>query len=580
MKRSAIGSFIKDAFFLLLFVIVLKTLLVAGSEINRSAYFNVSPAIRHLSPASIEVSWGLFPEFGRTTHYQVQLNHSLYGSSNQDTRQALVRLAAGSTYEVAVVTFDNGSAVGVSSPSIILMAPPAPQNIGTYSIGSASVGLFWQKVDTAIRYRIYESPDTLLREVNASETRAFLSGFTPGKHLSLKMTAVNATGESFFSQDISIQLLPPPPAFSIVEDQIGQNWFSLKWVPAENAVSYNILINEQSVASISGDVSAYRVENLAAGTAVSVKMSTTNSAGASEVSEALIVQLLPATPLLAAAHVSSYSCTLQWSAANGATYYKIYENNDWAIFNVPSTINNVTVSENITVGMTATYTVVAGNGTGESPHSNPVVVTYTSNSALVRETGDLALVRSSQHEFKDRIPETMCGRPLVWVYFPADLEGPALALEAAFFDTLSSLPEMSGVNFVGVFTRETVSIKGSRRANLEWKKTSAARSINLPGSLPVVRFYSSDGILRNMIRVSMAIISPTDIFKELPEAFEKVEPCLSFIRKIETGLKTCTKIRLSKTWQLGQKKNRLCKKAVLFLPVILLHLQQSFLNDC
>jgi hypothetical protein len=36
----------------------------------------------------------------------------------------------------------------------------------------------------------------------------------------------------------------------------------------------------------------------------------------------------------------------------------------------------------------------------------------------------------------------------------------------------------------------------------------------------MVRFYGPDGMLRRMIRISMAIMSPYDVFKEIPEVFE------------------------------------------------------------
>lgn len=523
MKRSSLGSFVKGIALLIFCLLALKTLLVADTDPHSSEYFNVAPAIRHISPQSVEVSWTLFPDFNKTTHYQVQYNHTLYGSSTKGTREILANLQPGATYDFSVVTYDNGSAVGVSSASRTLMAPAAPAEIGVYSIGTASVGLFWQKVDTAIKYRIYTLPDILLKEVDAAELKTVLTGLTPGKLYTFRLTAINSTGESLFSVDKLVQLLAPPPVFSVVANQIGPDWFAIKWTPVDNATQYNILVNDAAVASLSADVNEYRVNNLATGTAVSVKMSVVNSTGSSEASEPLIIQLLPATPMLAVSEVSSFTCTLHWSVANGATYYKIYENNEWAIFNVPSTINNVTITEHIFPGMTATYTIKAGNGTGESEHSNPVVVTYTTNSAVVREGGDLKLVLASFYQFKDRMPTAMQGKPLMWVYFPPELEGPALALEASFFDDLTALPELKDIRFIGVFTRDAVAIKGSKRDNLEWKKASAGHEIRIPGHLPMVRFYGPDGMLRNMIRISMSIISPYDVFKELPEAFEKNE---------------------------------------------------------
>lgn len=534
MKFNKVRSFVQAFGILLLGVLAFKTILVAQQERQTNPYFAVAPTVNHVKPDTLDVSWTLFPDFNKTTHYQVQINHTLYGSSTKATAMRLEGLQPGGVYDVSVVTYDNGSAKGVSSPTRVLMAPQSPKLLGTYEIGTSSVGIYWQKVDTALKYRIYEHPDTLLAEVAADQTKTHLTGLQSGKLYVLRMTAINSTGESFMSEPLNVQLLPPPPVFSFIEKEIGDTWFTLKWQEVANAIRYHIFVNESEVASAGASINQYRVEGLPAGTAASVRMTAVNSSGSSEQSEAVIIQLLPATPLLAVSDVSSYSCTLAWSVANGATYYKVYENNEWAIMNVPATINNVTITEHIYVGQTATYTVKAGNGTGESAHSNPVVVTYTSERGIVRENGYREQVQRLVYQFNDSLATAHKGYPVVWVYFPHELEGPSLELEAYYFDALTTMKELQDVRFVGVFTGSTVSVKGSRRKNLTWKKATAANRIQIPGNLPLVRFYGSDGLLKNMLRISMAIISPMDIFKELPEAFEKNADMIQLYQESQT----------------------------------------------
>jgi|GEM_PF-1368083 len=520
MKKNLKGSLLKGATIVLLLIALLIGLLEAGGDSRTSEYFAQAPSITHLSPEKIAVSWKPYPGFNTSTHYQVQTNHALYGFSTKHTAKTVEHFQPGGTYSIAVVTYDNGSAVGVSSPTTILMAPAAPAAIGTYDLGSASVGLFWQKVDTAIGYRVYHASDTLLQELTATQTRVFFSGFTPGSLVKFRLTAFNTTGESYYA-DIAVQLLPPPPVFSVIENQVGVDWFSFKWTPVENALSYQVLINESAVATLASTITEHRIDGLPAGDTISLRMTAQNPAGYSEQSEALLIQLLPAAPVLALTEVSSYSCTLQWAVANGAAYYKVYENEQWAIFNVPSSITTVTVTQNIVAGMTATYTVRAVNGTGESAHSNPVVVTYTSNSAIVRNAGDLTGVQATFSQFSDILPESLRGQPLVWVYFPPELEGPTLELEASYFEFLTATPELSSVRFIGVFTSDVSKVRVAKRPNLTWKKVSPERQIKIPGHLPMVRFYGPDGSLRHMIRISMAIMSPHDVFKEIPEAFER-----------------------------------------------------------
>ncbi len=505
-------------------VMALFSLLEAGLNAGRDEYFNQKPKITHLSSSSMKVEWNLFPGFNKSTHYQVQLNNALYGFSTKETSKTLTRLEPGGTYRVAVVTYDHGSVAGVSSATSVQMAPSAPSGLIAYQIGTSSVGLAWQAVNTATAYRIYQGSGTFMLEVAASETRALLTGLTPGSSVALKMTTLNSTGESGFSETLKVQLLPVGPVVSFVDNQIGATWFTIRWQPVANAISYNILVNDETVATAPADASEYKVSGLAAGTTVSVKMTAVNTSGQSETSEPLIIQLIPATPVLAVAQVSSYSCTLQWSVANGATYYKVYLDKSYAVMNVPATINTVTLTEHITAGTTATYTVRAANGTGESEHSNVVVVSFSANSARIVEPGNMEAVQASIYQFNDqRLPDSLQGRPVVWVYFPPALTGPELDLEVSFLDSLSGLPEMAGVKFIGVFTGEVIETRPSGQKNLIWKKASSGNDIRIPGELPLVRFYAADGYLRNSINISMAILSIDEIYKELPESIEKNE---------------------------------------------------------
>ena len=156
-------------------IVSLFSLLEAGLKSGREEYFNQKPKITHLSSTSLKVEWNLYPQFSKTTHYQVQLNSSLYGFSTKETSKTVNKLQPGGTYRIAVVTYDNGTVAGVSSSTAIFMAPAAPTGITASQIGSASVELAWLGVNTATAYRIYLGSDTLLLEVNASETRAFIT---------------------------------------------------------------------------------------------------------------------------------------------------------------------------------------------------------------------------------------------------------------------------------------------------------------------------------------------------------------------------------------------------------------------
>ena len=524
LKKNVKGSFRNILALSLTFAVVcLISLLQARGKVDDAAYFAIAPVLSNVKPDQVNVSWNVFPGFNGKTHYQVQLNHSLYGSSLKGTVAQVQNLAPGGIYDFAIVTYHNGSVAGVSSATRLQMPPGTPAGLNVYDIGSASFRVIWEQVQTAQRYRLYRFPDVLLAEVDDPGNKAFVTGLTAGERLLIYMTAVNSTGESYKSEAQTVQLLPPPPALSLAEGEIGQDWFGMTWNAVENAQTYVVIINEVEVARLASDTLTYRAENLLAGTTVSVKMKAENSSGLSEESEAIIVQLLPATPVLAAGDISSISCILQWSVATGSTYYKVFENDEWCIFNVPSTINQVVVSQNVSEGMTATYTVKAGNGTGESTPSNSVVVTFSGSASIQLDpVGATSLLPSLLQMNQERLASSLQGTPLVSVYFPADLSGPELALEASWLNRLAAETSMRKIRFFGVFTGEPAGIKISKRENIDWKVARKdSRRYFLPGNIPLVRFYDSDGWLRHMARVSMLILTPEDVFKELPEAFEE-----------------------------------------------------------
>lgn len=522
MKKDSKGSY-RNFYVLALVVAVLGliNLVEATNKRDVSAYFAMAPTISNIKPDQLDIAWTVFPDFSDKTHYQVQLNHSLYGSSQKSTKTTARNLEPGGIYDVAIVTYHNGTIAGVSSAAQVLMGPPAPIGVSLYDIGSASFKIIWQRAQSAVKYRVYRFPDILLAEVDDPTNKASVVGLSAGEKYNVFVTSINSSGESYKSESKTLQLLPPPPALTIVDQQIGSNWFSMKWNAIDNAVGYTIIINESEVAKVGPETLTYRAEGLATGTAVSVKMKATNSSGDSEESEAIIVQLLPGAPVLAASDISSFSCTLQWSVANGATYYKIFENNEWCIYNLPSSINQVVITQNVTAGMTATYTVRAGNGTGESEPSRPVVVTFTSSPTRLQAPLSSELLPNLLQMNGERLNAALRGKPMVSVYFPAELDGPELALEATWLDQLASHEGLRKVKFFGVFTSVSPRIRTGRRENISWKVARAGSSRwFLPGSLPLVRFYDSDGWLRKVARVSMLILTPEDVYKELPEAFE------------------------------------------------------------
>lgn len=514
LLKAVVASFV--AVVLLVSVSIIK----AQTNSDISTYFATAPVISDIKPDSMTVEWGSYPNLNKTTHYQVQINNMLYGTSTRFNRYELTKMTPGRTAKVAITTYHEGKIAGVSSATTVLMPPDPPKGITGYNVGSASVGLIWRKTISATEYRVYEYPNVLLASVDGASNSVYLTGLNPGASMTFIVTAVNSGGESYMSSKISVQLLPPPPVMSVKSDEIGASWFILHWTPVEKAISYTVLVNDEEKATVDANTLEYRVDSLATGTSVSVKMKAVNETGGSEFSEPIIIELLPDTPILSLVTVSSFSCTLRWSAANGAQYYKLYQSSKWAIGNYQSTVFSVTLTDGITPGTVASYTIKAVNGAGESDFSNSVVATFTSVSS---EATLLALkpdyMANGIPELR-RIAEQYRGSPLVVVQFPKALKNPELALEAGYLNELASDPTMKDVRFLVIFSSEVPSVSSFKSKNIRWMKTKKRKALNISQKIPVVCFYNSDGWLQKVTRVSMIILTESDIYKWLPEVFE------------------------------------------------------------
>jgi hypothetical protein len=98
--------------------------------------------------------------------------------------------------------------------------------------------------------------------------------------------------------------------------------------------------------------------------------------------------LLPSAPLNLAAHVGTSSVTLTWSApASGGPPddYLLYEGTAISNFGVPISKLSFVVT-GLKPGETHTFSVIAENGAGSSPHSNEVVVTVPRSKTLTNLT--------------------------------------------------------------------------------------------------------------------------------------------------------------------------------------------------
>ncbi len=536
MKKTRLLGFNSSQIFSFLLIFIISMLSDSSLKAENNPiedYFNTRPTVQHLSNSSIEVGWNIYPDFDYSTHYQVMINHIYYGHSTKSLKQICKNITPGSNIDVRVVTFHKGEFCGISTSTQSIMIPAAPKTISIYDIATSSFGILWSGVESATSYNIYNNETKIgSKEESGLNNKLTLSGFEPGSLLKITMTALNSSGESPKSAPIDVQLKAIASlSLTIPNKSITATSFKIQWEKQEYATGYKILINDAEVATVGADQTEYEVTGLNAGTSVSAKVVLLNSTGEAASSDSIIIQLKPDAPILTATDISSYSCILTWSVANGANNYKIFENGDNAIQNVPSTITNVTIIEGVNAGSTVYYKVRAVNYIGESEDANIVEVNYLPSDATNENTDDNTssssapiysnrLLSSSFRIPEAHFSDSLKEKNVIAVYFPPELKGAELDLEEEYLEMIAESPELKDVRFYAIFTNEVVK-RDKNPENLKFKKAKASDKLVIPGKIPVVRFYAEGGILRSEILISIPIMTVTDVYKALPETLEK-----------------------------------------------------------
>ena len=206
----------------------------------------------------------------------------------------------------------------------------------------------------------------------------------------------NNTSGSSFSSAFEGLVLAPAPEFTKLEG--GDAKIDLAWDPVSNATYYTLYAYSQSclspdTAPADCGTDYYNVQdlttntisisNLGIGQRYYFRISVTNDAGTSALSDEVSVITLPATPQNLQAVGGSNSITLSWDAVTGADGYYIYQYTDPTCTdyipsnyqNCPSGASSVSrayvldltnTDTNLVAGDTYYYRLTASNDSGES----------------------------------------------------------------------------------------------------------------------------------------------------------------------------------------------------------------------
>ncbi|RCK79473.1 MAG: fibronectin type III domain-containing protein [Candidatus Ozemobacter sibiricus] len=334
------------------------------------------PTISQITPSGFRVSWIPYAQFSPRTHYQVQIDHALYGSSLFGTTTQVEGQSPGTTVAVSVVTFHDGHVIGVSSTTTVLLGPAAPAPVYATEITSSTFRLTWRPVPTADHYRIYLFPEQLLQTVPASVTSLVLGPFTPGASLTVTVVAVNPSSPSAPSDPVWVRLKPPAPRLEVVADEIGTTSFRLRWTVAEGATGYTVYRDGEAVGVTDASTTTFLVASCSPGLVARARVVARNATGESDASNEVAVLLKPARPDRPwATEIATRSFVLNWRLVTGAESFQVFRDGEWHVANVAAPTTSVRLSSGLNPGDTVSMTVKARNATGDSEPSEPVVVT-------------------------------------------------------------------------------------------------------------------------------------------------------------------------------------------------------------
>ncbi|HSS97904.1 MAG TPA: glycoside hydrolase family 44 protein, partial [Terriglobales bacterium] len=301
-------------------------------------------------------------------------------------------LTNGTTY-FYVVSAVNAKGEGANSsqvsatPKAPAAAPAVPTGV-TATAGNTQVALSWIASSGATSYHLKRSTTNggPYTQVSAPTATNFSdSGLTNGTTYFYVVSAVNVSGESANSTQVSAMPKAPVPAVPTgLFATIGVQQVALSWTASSGAASYNVkrsTTNGGPYTQVSSPTTnSFTDTNVTAGTAYFYVVSAVNVSGESANStqaSATPKPPIPPVPANVSATAGTQQVALSWTASAGASSYNVKRgtNSGGPYTQVGTPTTTSFTDSGLTAGTTYFYVVSAVNATGESANTAQVSAT-------------------------------------------------------------------------------------------------------------------------------------------------------------------------------------------------------------
>ena len=362
------------------------TVAAVNSVLGVNTIGPISASYGPLTPASLGTPTGLAASAVTTssatlswaavtgaTGYNLYQNGSLV-SLGAATTTPITGLTLNTTYAFTVSAVDGAGEAAQSAALNVTTLAGAPTLTSVTAPTTTGATLTWAAVTGATGYTVYAN-GTSIGTASAGATTYVDSAESPGTYVGYTVAVTNAGGLSGPSNAIALVTTPSTPtAASTTATGTTVSWTGQTTGTTWAVYNSGVLVSSGVTIGGSGTAPTATITGLTAGTTYNftVKGTQTATSTVSAASGVLSLTTVPPVPTgLAITGVTAATATPSWSAALGATSYKLYQNGT-QVYAGSALTDPIT---GLTANTTYSFTVAAVNAAGTSAQSSAVPIT-------------------------------------------------------------------------------------------------------------------------------------------------------------------------------------------------------------